>query len=163
MERLFERVLLASRWLLLPLLAGLALLLVLFIVEFFIELAELYSNIFNKRDGPQLTLTTLTLLDLVLLATLIIMVMLSGFWNFVARIDTSEAQQRLSGLARLDIGSLKIKFMVVIVVISAIHLLEELFDIEHIATEKVFWLVVLHLSFVATAVVLAVLDRMVEH
>lgn len=161
MERLFERVLLASRWLLVPLLLGLALLLVLFIVEFFIEFAEVLSSIVN-RQGPQLAVSTLTLLDLVLLASLIIMVMLSGYWNFVARIDPGEAQQRLSGLARLDIGTLKVKLMGVIIVISAIHLLEELFDIEHLVTEKVVWMVILHLSLIATAIVLALLDRWPE-
>jgi uncharacterized protein (TIGR00645 family) len=162
MERFIERVLLASRWLLAPLYLGLALLLLLFVAQFFIELAHLAQAIFAGQDS-HLTLASLTLLDLVLVASLIVMVMVSGFENFIARIELGESREGLAWLTRLDTGSIKVKIVGSIAVISAIYLLEVFFTIDSVAADKLLWLVVLHLTFVVTAVLLAVLDRLGEH
>jgi uncharacterized protein (TIGR00645 family) len=162
MERFIERVLLASRWLLAPLYLGLALLLLLFVAQFFIGVAHI-ARVTLAGEDAHITLSALALLDLVLVASLIVMVMLSGFENFIGKITLGEAQQRLTWLTELDTGSLKVKIMGSIVVISAIDLLEHFFSIESVPSDKLIWLVGLHLTFVVTAVLLAVLDRLTEH
>jgi uncharacterized protein (TIGR00645 family) len=162
MERLVERVLFASRWLMAPLYLGLALVLVLFVVEFCVELWQLAAATI-RHEGVNLTLAALSLLDLVLVASLIVMVILSGFENFVAKITLGEAQERLAWLTKLDTGSLKVKIVASIAVISAIDLLKMFFEIDQVADDKLLWLVVIHLTFVATALLLAVLDRLAEH
>ncbi|HXZ01464.1 MAG TPA: TIGR00645 family protein [Stellaceae bacterium] len=158
MERFIERVLFASRWLLAPLYLGLALVLVLFVGAFFLELAHLVQSLLEGGEA-HLTLAALKLLDLVLVASLVVMVMISGFENFVAKISLGADQQRLSWLTALDTGSIKVKILGSIAVISAIYLLEQLFDIEDVPEGKLLWLVVLQLTFVVSALLLAVLDR----
>jgi uncharacterized protein (TIGR00645 family) len=162
MERFIERLLVAGRWLMAPLYLGLALLLALFIVQFFTEFVHLVA-VLVAREDPHLTLGSLRLIDLVLVAGLVVMVMISGFENYIAKIDLGEKREGLEWLTRLDVGSIKVKIMGSIAVISAIYLLELFFDIDQVANDKLLWLVVLHLTFVATAVLLALLDRLTEH
>lgn len=162
MERFIERVLLASRWLLAPLYLGLAVLLLFFVAEFFVELADIVHAVVAQTD-LHLTLAALRLLDLVLVASLIVMVMISGFENFVARIELGEHREGLAWLTRLDTGSIKVKIMGSIAVISGIYLLEVFFTLDGFTADKRLWLVILHLTFVVTAVLLAVLDRLGEH
>jgi uncharacterized protein (TIGR00645 family) len=162
MERFIERVLVAGRWLMAPLYLGLALLLFLFIVQFFTELVHLVAALAAHED-LHLTLAALRLLDLVLVAGLVVMVMISGFENYIAKIDLGDQREGLEWLTRLDAGSIKVKIMGSIAVISAIYLLELFFDIDQVANDKLLWLVVLQLTFVVTAVLLALLDRLSEH
>ncbi|HEV2549023.1 MAG TPA: TIGR00645 family protein [Stellaceae bacterium] len=156
-----ERILLASRWLLAPLYLGLAVVLLTVVVEFFLELAHLARAAIG--GDAHVTFSALALLDLVLVASLIVMVMLSGFENFVAKITLGEAQERLSWLTKLDTGSLKVKIMGSIVIISAIDLLEQFFAVEQVPSEKLMWLLAIHLTFVLTAVLLALVDRLSAH
>jgi uncharacterized protein (TIGR00645 family) len=162
MERLIERILLASRWLLAPLYLGLALVLLVEVVEFFLNLAHLVRAEITGEE-VHVTLTALSLLDLVLVASLIVMIMLSGYENFVAKITLDESHQALSRLTKLGIGSLKVKIMGSVAVISGIDLLEQFFTIEQVSTEKLIWLVALHATFVVTTVLFAVADRLAEH
>jgi uncharacterized protein (TIGR00645 family) len=162
MERFIERLLVAARWLMAPLYLGLALLLFLFIVQFFAELVHIVAALIARED-PRLTLSTLRLLDLVLVAGLVVMVMISGFENYIAKIELGDKREGLEWLTRLDSGSIKVKIMGAIAVISASYLLELFFDIDQVASDKLLWLVVLHLTFVVTAVLLALLDRLSEH
>ena len=158
MERLIERILFASRWLLAPLFLGLAALLVLLVLQFGIEWARLAVH-FPGMQEQDVIGGTLTLIDLVLVASLVVMVMLSGYENFVSKIDAAMAGERLSWLMKLDTGSIKVKVLSSIVAISAIDLLKAFFDVETIADDKLMWLVLIHLTFVATAILLTLLDR----
>lgn len=157
--RIIERVVVASRWLMAPLYLGLALLLLLFVAKFFVELAYLAAALF-AAEASHLTLAALTLLDLVLVASLIVMVMLSGFDNFVARIDLGEDREGLVRLTRLEAGSIKVKIVSAAAVISAIYLLEVVFTVDSFAESKVPWILALHLTLVATAVLFAIVDRL---
>ncbi|HJT07745.1 MAG TPA: TIGR00645 family protein [Stellaceae bacterium] len=158
MERLIERILFASRWLLAPLFLGLAALLVLLVLQFGIEWARLAVH-FPGMQEQDVIGGTLTLIDLVLVASLVVMVMLSGYENFVSKIDAAMAGERLAWLMKLDTGSIKVKVLSSIVAISAIDLLKAFFDVETIADDKLMWLVLIHLTFVATAILLTLLDR----
>jgi uncharacterized protein (TIGR00645 family) len=158
MERLIERVLFASRWLMAPLYLGLAALLILLVVQFGIEWAHLALKLPAAHE-QDIVVGTLTLVDLVLVASLVVMVMLSGFENFVSKIDVGAAEERLSWLMKLDTGSIKVKVVSSIVAISAIDLLKAFFDVEAMTNDKLMWLVLIHLTFVVTAIMLTVLDR----
>jgi uncharacterized protein (TIGR00645 family) len=145
-----------------PLYLGLALVLLVEVVEFFLNLAHLVRAEITGEE-VHVTLTALSLLDLVLVASLIVMIMLSGYENFVAKITLDESHQALSRLTKLGIGSLKVKIMGSVAVISGIDLLEQFFTIEQVSTEKLIWLVALHATFVVTTVLFAVADRLAEH
>jgi uncharacterized protein (TIGR00645 family) len=160
MEQTFERILFAMRWLLAPLYFGLALLLVLFCVQFFRELIHIVEMAPTLLE-VDLILMALTLIDLTLVASLIVMVMLSGYENFVSKLDLDGAEKSIAWLGKLDAGSLKIKVAASIVAISSIHLLKAFMNFESISTEKMILLIATHLTFVVSALLMAVMDRII--
>lgn len=158
MERFVERLLFASRWLLAPLYLGLALLLAAFAIQFARELVHIFESALSIAE-TDLVLAALSLIDLTLVASLIVMVMLSGYENFVSKLDIDEAEHSLAWLGKLDAGSLKIKVAASIVAISSIHLLKAFMNSHMIDNDKLMWLVITHLTFVVSALLLAVMDR----
>ena len=158
MERQFERILFAARWLLAPLYLGLALLLVMFAIQFFRELIHLFESATTILE-VDLILASLTLIDLSLVGSLIVMVMLSGYENFVSKLDINETEHSLSWLGKLDSGSLKIKVAASIVAISSIHLLKAFMNYSSVPNDKLVLLIATHLTFVVSALLLAVMDR----
>ncbi len=158
-ERVVERILFSSRWLLVPLYFGLALLLIAFSVHLVRELLEIAFTAFTSRD-VDLIAATLTLLDLTLMAGLVIMVMLSGYENFVSKLNVAEAVHDAAWLDKLDFGSLKVRILVSIVIISAVELLKVMMDISEYPGGRVMWMVAIHLTLVASAIALAWLDRL---
>jgi len=158
LERTIERLLFACRWLLAPLYLGLALALIALGVKFFQEAVHVLLTIGTLRED-QLVLIVLTLIDIVLVGSLIVMVMFSGYENFVSRIDVAGGD-KLGWLGKLDAGTLKLKVAASIVAISSIHLLKVFMDAKTIPNDKILWYVVLHLTFVVSALLLGVLDRM---
>ncbi|MCX7035589.1 MAG: TIGR00645 family protein [Proteobacteria bacterium] len=159
MEKLIERMLFASRWLLAPIYLGLSLSLVVLVIKFFAELSHSLLNVFSASEA-EVVLSLLGLVDLSLVAGLVVMVMLSGYENFVSKMDLSAEDEKLGWLGKLDAGTLKLKVAASIVAISSIHLLRAFMDAESIGNDKLFWYVVIHLTFVVSAVLLGVLDRM---
>lgn len=160
MEKSIERLLFASRWLLAPLYLGLSLALVALGVKFFQEAWHVLAHIAVSTDAD-LVLTVLSMIDIVLVGSLIVMVMFSGYENFVSKLDTVEGGETLDWLGKLDSGTLKLKVAVSIVAISSIHLLRIFMDAQKIENDKLLWYVVLHLTFVVSALLLGVLDRLV--
>lgn len=158
-EKSLERLLFACRWLLAPLYLGLALALLALGIKFFQEALHVMQTITEMAEA-QLVLVVLTLIDLVLVGSLIVMVMFSGYENFVSRIDVSGDAEKLGWLGKLDAGTLKLKVAASIVAISSIHLLKVFMDVRTIANDKILWYVVLHMTFVVSALLLGVLDRM---
>jgi uncharacterized protein (TIGR00645 family) len=159
LERQIERLLFACRWLLAPMYLGLALALFALGVKFFQEAFYVLLMVGSIAED-RLVLVVLTLIDIVLVGSLIVMVMFSGYENFVSRIDVAEGSEKLGWLGRLDAGTLKLKVAASIVAISSIHLLKVFMDAKTIPNDKIFWYVVLHLTFVVSALLLGVLDRM---
>lgn len=159
LESWIERLLFASRWILAPVYLGLSLALLALGVRFFIEIAHVLGSIMTIGESD-MVLTLLSLIDLVLVGSLIVMVMFSGYENFVSRIDVGADADKLGWLGKLDAGTLKLKVAASIVAISSIHLLQKFMDVEKIAGDKLLWYVVIHLTFVVSAVMLGVLDRM---
>jgi uncharacterized protein (TIGR00645 family) len=159
MERLIERTLFASRWLLVPLYLGLALLLVVFCIHFFREMLHLIEIALAITE-TDLVLVALAFVDMTLVASLIVMVMLSGYENFVSKLDVEGAERSISWLGKLDAGSLKVKVAASIVAISSIHLLRAFMNASHVSNDKLLWLVIIHITFVLSAMAMAYMDRM---
>lgn len=159
MERLIERALFASRWLLLPLYLGLALLLVVFCIHFFREMLHVIETAVAITE-TDLVLIALAFVDLTLVASLIVMVMLAGYENFVSKLDIDGAERSIAWLGKLDAGSLKVKVAASIVAISSIHLLRAFMNAAHVSNDKLLWLVVIHITFVLSAMAMAFMDRM---
>ena len=128
-------------------------------VKFFQELVETFGHIMAISE-PDLVLVVLALIDLSLVGSLVVMVMFSGYENFVSRIDTSTDKEALGWLGKLDSGTLKLKVAASIVAISSIHLLRVFMQAETTENDKIMWYVIVHLTFVVSAVLLGVLDRM---
>jgi uncharacterized protein (TIGR00645 family) len=160
LEKTIERLLFASRWLLAPLYLGLSIALLALGVKFFQEAFHVIGEVLLVSEAD-LILTVLSLIDIVLVGGLIIMVMLSGYENFVSRIDVEGSDKALNWLGKLDAGTLKLKVAASIVAISSIHLLRIFLNAQEIDNDKLLWYVVLHMTFVASALLLGVLDRMV--
>jgi uncharacterized protein (TIGR00645 family) len=158
-ERFIERTLFASRWLLAPMYLGLSLALVTLSIKFFIELFHSLTHVIELSEAD-VVLSLLGLVDLTLVAGLVVMVMFSGYENFVSRIDLSGEGDKLGWLGKLDAGTLKLKVAASIVAISSIHLLRVFMDANQISNDKLLWFVIIHMTFVFSAVLLGVLDRM---
>jgi len=159
MERTIERLIIASRWLQAPLYVGLIGVLALICVRFFSEFVHVTAALWHGEES-RLVLLVLSLVDLVMVANLVIMVIISGYENFVSRIDAAEATEKLSWFGKLDHGSLKIKLAGSIVAISSIHLLKAFLDAGELPNDKLIMLVAIHLTFVISALMLAWLDKL---
>jgi uncharacterized protein (TIGR00645 family) len=158
-ERTTERLLYASRWLLAPIYLGLSFGLILLGVKFFQEIIHTIPIILSLNESS-LVLVILSLIDMSLVGGLLVMIMLSGYENFVSSIDIEEGQEKLSWLGKMDAGSLKQKVAASIVAISSIHLLKAFMNVEHIDNEKLQWYVIIHLTFVLSALGMAYVDKM---
>lgn len=158
LERAIERALFSGRWLLVPLYLGLILILGLFSVKFFQEFWHLLPALAEMHDSD-LILAALSLADLVLVGNLLVMVVLSGYENFVSRLEVAEESNEIPWLGKLDAGTLKIKVAASIVAISSIHLLKAFVKAQEIPDNKLLWMVVIHLTFVVSALLLAFVDK----
>ena len=158
MEKTIERLLFASRWLLAPIYLGMSLALVALGIKFFSELYHLLSHVVAMAE-QDVVLMLLAMVDLVLVGSLIIMVMFSGYENFVSRLDVEEGTEKLGWLGKLDANSLKLKVASSIVAISSIHLLRAFMNAKQTESETLMWYVIIHLTFVVSAVMMGVLDR----
>jgi uncharacterized protein (TIGR00645 family) len=158
LEQLTEKLLFASRWILAPIFLGLSLALLALGVKFFQEAYHLIAEVLTK-DESELVLVVLALIDISLVGSLIVMVMFSGYENFVSTID-AKGTDSLGWLGKMDSGTLKLKVAASIVAISSIHLLRVFMKAENTENDKIMWYVILHMTFVLSAVLLGVLDKM---
>jgi uncharacterized protein (TIGR00645 family) len=159
LEKILERTLFACRWLLAPLYLGLALGLIALGIKFFQEAFHAIQYVLTLEEAD-LVLIVLALIDLSLVGSLIVMVMFSGYENFVSRIDAGDTSDAPAWLGKLDSGTLKLKVAASIVAISSIHLLRVFMNAKDTDNDKIMWYVILHLTFVISAVLLGVLDKM---
>ena len=162
MEQIAEKFLYASRWLLAPIYLGLSFGLLLLGLKFFQEVFHALPLVFSTSES-QLVLLILSLIDLSLVGGLIVMVMLSGYENFVSRIDIDDGDEKLHWLGKMDAGSLKQKVAASIVAISSIHLLQKFMNAESIDNDKLMWFILIHLTFVISAIGMAYVDQMNKH
>ena len=158
LERTIEKLLFASRWILAPVYLGMSIALIVLGIKFFQEAWHVMSHVLTMEEAD-LVLNLLAMIDLVLVGSLIVMVMFSGYENFVSRIDIAGEGDKLGWLGKLDAGTLKLKVAASIVAISSIHLLRAFMGAQNIPNDKLMWYVIIHLTFVISAVMMGVLDK----
>ena len=149
----------ASRWILAPLYLGLSLALFALAVKFFQEIYHVLPHILEIEES-KLVLQLLTLIDLILVSSLVVIVMFSGYENFVSQLNIGDSTEKLDWLGTHDYGSLKLKVATSIVAISSIHLLKIFMNVQHTDNDKLLWYVVIHLTLVFSALFMGFLDKM---
>lgn len=161
MERALETLLYAARWILAPIYLGLSLALFALAVKFFQEVVHLIPNLFAIAEAD-LILVVLSLVDMALVGGLLVMVMISGYENFVSQLDIKEGQEKLSWLGKMDSSSLKMKVAASIVAISSIHLLKVFMNAQNTPNDKMMWYVIIHMTFVVSAFGMGLLDKIAK-
>jgi uncharacterized protein (TIGR00645 family) len=157
-----ESFLFGSRWLLAPIYIGLVGGLVVILIKFFQELWELIMHAIES--GPHdIVLGVLAMLDLALLANLILIVIFAGYENFVSKIGVAEnSEDRPHWMGHVDFSGLKIKLIGSLVAISVIELLQDFMRAEDHVTEGEMWRVILHMTFVISGVLFALMDWLAD-
>jgi uncharacterized protein (TIGR00645 family) len=155
LELFIERIILASRWLLVVFYIGLGIALALYAVSFGYKLLKFATGIFAS-DEAEAILDMLGLIDAALVASLVVMVIISGYENFVSKFDEED---RVHWLGEIDANSLKIKVASTIVAISSIHLLQIFLNVDKYTGEQLMWYTLIHIAFVVSALFLAFIDR----
>ncbi len=161
-EQSLERLMYTSRWIMAPVYFGMSLALLALSVKFFQQLYAFIPHILEIEES-ELILTLLTLIDLSLVGSLIVIVMFSGYENFVSQMDLSSSDEKLDWLGTHDYSSLKIKVAASIVAISSIHLLKIFMNVQQTDNDKLLWYVVIHLTLVISALLLGYLDKISKH
>ena len=162
MERLVEKTMYASRWLLAPIYLGLSLGLLALAVKFFQEIIHVMPVLLETSEAD-LILLLLSLIDMALVGGLLVMVMISGYENFVSQLDIDDNVEKLSWLGKMDSTSLKAKVAASIVAISSIHLLRVFMDAANLEVEHLKWYVIIHMTFVVSAFAMGYLDKITKH
>ena len=163
LELIIERIILSSRWILVVFYIGLVAALAVYAVSFAYKFLKIASGVF-ELDEAEMILAMLGLIDAALVASLIVMVMISGYENFVSRFDEAdgEKEHEVSFLGKLDSGSLKIKVASSIVAISSIHLLQVFLNVDQYEDGKIMWLTLIHIAFVVSALMLGFLEKLMS-
>lgn len=159
MEKLIEGLMYRSRWLLAPIYLGLSLAIFALGVKFFVEIIHLMSDIIAIPEADMI-LIVLSLVDIAMVGGLLCMVMMSGYENFVSRLDIGENDEKLAWMGKMDASSLKAKIAASIVAISSIHLLKKFMAAETIDNDKLMWYVIIHITFVVSAFAMGLLDNL---
>jgi len=161
-ENLTETIVFASRWLLAPFYVGLALSIVVLLIKFLFELAHLVVHAFTLSE-PEVVVGVLSLVDLALTGSLLIIVILSGYENFVSRIDHEGHKDWPAWMGTIDFSALKLKLLSSIVAISAIQLLKQFMALNKVSDRDLYFLIGIHVVFVVSSVLLALADRIAGH
>lgn len=161
MEKFIERWLFASRWLLAPFYIGLVGALAMLLITFGRELLHTAENIGSLQTQDAI-LASLALIDISLAANLILIVVFSGYENFVSKLDVANHEDAPSWKGKVDFTGLKIKLITSIVAISGIHLLKVFMDVGKYTEREIYWMVAIHVVFVLSGVMLALMDHLVS-
>lgn len=157
-ERTLERGLFASRWLMAPFYVGLVGALIILLFGFCSELWHLIIHI-ESITPDKAVLAALSLIDLSLAGNLLLIVIFSGYENFVSKFDDTEHEDRPEWQGTVDFSTLKLKLVASIVAISGIHLLKTFMHVEEMSDREIMWMVIIHVVFIVSGVLLALMDR----
>ena len=161
-----------SRWLQAPLYLGLIVAQAVYVYRFLLELWHLIGfALFNHAapasipkdvTDPEMVvmLTVLGLIDVVMIANLLIMVIVGGYETFVSRLQLKDHPDQPEWLSHVNAGILKVKLATALIGISSIHLLKTFINAGTLKTELMLWQVIIHVTFVASAIALAWIDRL---
>jgi len=157
MEKLIENLIFKSRWLMAPFYLGLALSLIILLIVFINEFLHFFTGSI-RFDETSVILLVLTLIDLSFTGNLLIMVIFSGYENFVSKIDVGHHEDKPKWMGTVDFSGLKLKLISSIVAISGIQLLKIFFDLKDYTKEEIYLFIAVHITFVLSGVLLALMD-----
>lgn len=158
LEHALEEGIFASRWILAPFYIGLIFGLVLLLVKFAQHTWHAMTHVLAMTESEAI-LSVLAMVDLSLAGNLVLMVIFAGYENFVSKIDVAQHKDRPDWMGKVDYSGLKLKLLASIVAISAIQLLRAFIDIKEYTETQLMWLVIIHLTFVGSGVLLAWMDN----
>jgi len=161
-EARFEGLLFASRWLIAPVYFGLVLAMAMLLFKFGKEVWYMGSHLLHASGGDVIT-GVLTLVDIALVMNLLVIIIFSGYENFVSKMDLAGHEDRPDWMGHIGFSDLKIKVIGSIVAISGIELLKAFMNMENAAEfedRQLIWMVVLHLVFVTSGIAYAIMDRL---
>jgi uncharacterized protein (TIGR00645 family) len=162
-ERFIERGLFASRWLMAPMYIGLVGALLILMFKFLQGLGEFALHALTATES-EVVLALLSLIDMTLAGNLLLIVVFSGYENFVSKIDVGDHEDQPDWKGKVDFAGLKLKLIASIVAISGIHLLKIFMDIPKYSDRDIMWMTIIHVVFVGSGVFLALMDRIhVQH
>jgi len=157
-RRSFEKLLFASRWLLAPFYLALVVALLALLAKVGVHVYDLTMH-FLALSEDQVLLSALGVVDLTLSGSLVVIVILSGYVNFIAPVDIEMHKDWPRWFAKIDFSELKLKLMASIVAITAIKLLEGYMNVSSISDRDLAWQTGIHIAFVVTALLLALAER----
>jgi uncharacterized protein (TIGR00645 family) len=166
MEKTLETLMFRSRWILAPMYLGLVGGLIIMLIKFVQEFIHIFGHILVSEE-KEVVLSILGLVDITLVANLLIMVIFSGYENFVSKIDVANHEDRPSWMGKVDYSGLKIKLIGSIVAISAIDLLKAFMHqstpgIEHLDNNQMAWMVGIHFVLILSGVLFALMDKLAD-
>ncbi len=161
-ERLIETFLFSSRWILAIFYVGLVFALGVLAVKFFQEAIHVVAMVVTASEADVI-LSTLALVDLTFTASLIVIVIFSGYENFVSKIEVADHADWPDWMGKIDFTGLKLKLMSSIVAISAIQLLRAFMNISKTNERELMWMVIIHIVFVVSGLIMAITDKYSEH
>ena len=160
-ETAIETVIFLSRWVLTPFYVGLSAVLFILLIKFGLELIHMIEIAFSGTEAD-IIIGVLALVDLTFTASLVVIVIFSGYENFVSKIDVAEHTSWPDWMAKIDFSGLKMKLFSSIVAISGIQLLKVFMEIKTVDDRTLMWSTGIHIAFVVTGVLLAVMDRIAD-
>jgi len=162
LEAFIEWLIYTSRWLMAPVYLGLIAALAILIITFFREL-YLQAPLVLNMDEADIILLVLTLVDLSLAGNLVLIILFSGYENFVSKMEMAHKDiDRPEWMGTIDFSGLKIKLIASIVAISGIHLLKIFMNLANYTEEQLRWYVIIHLTFIGSGVCVAAMDWLEE-
>lgn len=158
-ESMFEGLLFASRWLMAPVYFGLVIAMVILLLKFGNELLDLALG-FSEASSGNIIIGVLTLVDVALIMNLLIIIIFSGYENFVSKMDLGDHEDRPEWMGHIGFTDLKIKVIGSIVAISGIELLKAFMNVDEYTDKHLAWLIGLHITFVFSGVMYALMDKL---
>lgn len=161
-----------SRWLQAPLYVGLIIAQTVYVYRFLVELWHLVGFVLLGHSAPAtvakgvtdtetiVMLIVLGLIDVVMIANLLIMVIVGGYETFVSRLNLAGHPDQPEWLSHVNAGILKVKLATALIGISSIHLLKTFINAGTLDNKTMLWQVLIHVTFVLSALVLAWIDRL---
>lgn len=146
-----------------------------YVYRFLLELGHLFSFAVLGHSAPLSVPKTVTdpetvvmlcvlgLIDVVMIANLLIMVIVGGYETFVSRLNLQGHPDQPEWLSHVNAGILKVKLATALIGISSIHLLKTFITAGSLDNKTMVWQVIIHLTFVASALILAWIDRLTYH
>jgi len=161
LENALESMIFTSRWLLAPFFTGLIIAIIALMIKFFKELYQLVVNALTGSGGDMI-ISILTLVDVSLIASLLLIMTFSGYENFVSKIGIGDHEDRPAWMGKVGFSDLKLKLIGAIVAISAVELLKAFINVQELTNTQLAWKVGIHLTFVVSGVMFALTDRIAD-